>query len=1150
MSPVAENVIGRLDAARQKWWFFSFISTLVLAICVSTGVFLLLLTLDARFLFSQGMLLASFFAWVFITGSAVWIVARRVVRHDRSLEATARRVESEFPELGSHLINLVQLSDSNTRENSPFREAAVEDAARHLERVAFDSAAKKNSRWRRLLDCMQTPRDFAEAMFLLAFVATAVWYCKSTIPNFDSAANRLMTPWNFVPSIGKAGKIDVKPGDAEVLTGGSLEVVATLENDSPTPLNCQIFYQPQDEPETALVGQICNLSTVGQISNLSNPSYKATIPAILKPIRYRVEIGDSQSESYQVTVVEKPMVTEVNVTYEFPPYLGKKEETAESKTPDLNAPQYSVARLKIRPTTPVTKAFLMLDGKEYFANVREEGNWVESKIPLLQDGIYTIHLFASKKLTDDSPRVNRVQVVPDRPPTVELLKPARGGATSPGGKLVATIRVGDDYGIGRVKLEMKVARSPDEKSTDDEGGATRSDEKVPNIATLKTWTDFKTESSAIREHRFSIDAEKVPPGGSFFLRAVAEDRRKMERWGLSLGPQETATPWLEIKMLDANAKNSAALADLENLRGAIVKILEKQVRARSLATELPKVDKFESLVAAAVEIRTKQVDIQKTTAELVKSLAPSENEERTAIKRSLSALSLDEMIDAVKLADELAKLKNSPLPARENPEVRLADATIKNLRAAQGKIIDALRRILESARVATEKLLADLDKRPVGNLPDDARQKLEETRDKLNRFLKEQKKIIEASENLAKTPTEDFSEEQQQALRAMAAAEADWAKFMNELKSDLSKLPEQDFANASSLKEAVEIQVELKMAEDALTKKSVEIAVPLEQLGYERAEELVTNIEKWLPDSPDREKWSQEESTTDKDKEAPMTELPGELEDMIGELMEQEEDLFDEMEDISSSAADSLDKGAGWDTLDGPISNMSAKGVTGNRLPNSSEIGGRSGEGRQGKSSGEFVGDEAVGKGGRKTPSRLTPDPVVKGQIKDHGKESGGGATGGGKESGQGGEGLEGPLPRSPGKRDLDRLAGKQAALRNKAQGIDLQLQIQNYHRTDMKQMLETMSQVEDDLKAGRYQNALRQRPVLLEKLTNVKQYLDGEFQVRRDTTTNLPADIQKEILDSMKDPSPKGWEEMNRKYFERLSGDREDEKESSHPRQ
>jgi len=334
----------------------------------------------------------------------------------------------------------------------------------------------------------------------------------------------------------------------------------------------------------------------------------------------------------------------------------------------------------------------------------------------------------------------------------------------------------------------------------------------------------------------------------------------------------------------------------------------------------------------------------------------------------------------------------------------------------------------------------------------------------------------------------------------------------------------------------VEIQTEIKMAEDALLKKTADVAVPLEQLAAEMAEEITANLEKWLPDTPDRQRWSQEESLTDLDKEAPMAELPGQLEDLVGELMEEEEDLFDEMEDISSSAADSIDKGAGWDALDGPISNMSAKGATGNRLPNTSEIGGRSGEGRSAKSSGEFVGDEAVGKGGRKTPSRLTPDPYVAGQIKDHSKDPTGGASGGGKESGQGGEGLEGPVPRSPGPRELQRLAGRQAALRNQAEGVDLKFELMNFHHTDLKKLIELMAQIERDLKAGRYQNALRRRKVLLDGLHNVKQYLEGEFQLRQDTTANLPAEVQKEILGSMQDPSPAGWEELNRQYFERLA--------------
>jgi hypothetical protein len=58
----------------------------------------------------------------------------------------------------------------------------------------------------------------------------------------------------------------------------------------------------------------------------------------------------------------------------------------------------------------------------------------------------------------------------------------------------------------------------------------------------------------------------------------------------------------------------------------------------------------------------------------------------------------------------------------------------------------------------------------------------------------------------------------------------------------------------------------------------------------------------------------------------------------------------------------------------------------------------------------------------------------------------------------------------------------------------------------------------------------------LADGLGGVKQYLGGDFELRKDATTNLPADIQREILGGMRDPSPAGWEELNRRYFERLS--------------
>ncbi len=1130
MSPAAENVIERLDGARQKWWLFSLLTTAVLAVCVSLAAFLLLIVADAFLKFSQGWLQGLTLAWVLLAGVLAAIVARRLLGGQRSIEAAARRVEAEFPELGNCLINLVQLSEDAKNDSAAFREAAICEAAAQIGELPLDRAPTRESRPRRLLHCMQTPRDLAESLAILVLLIAVAVLCQMWIPAWGSTVSRLSAPWKFVPSVGEVKIVRVTPGNAEVLVGEGVEVIAEIENPAAKPHQAWLFVANGTEPE----------SKTAMTADKKHLRYWAIVPSVLKPFRYRLEIGDSQTAQYSIGVREKPVVENAEITFRYPAYLGRKDETIHQTSLDIEAPQYTVASLRLRPSTPVAKGFLETRHEQFSGRIEEDGHLLAAELPMLDSGTYLVRLFNDVGHTDRNPRLNRMTVVRDAPPTVELSKPARQSTAAPGAKIVVLIRAGDDHGLGRLQLEMKVA----------DPGATDGEATV-----VQAWADFPGDSTttAVRQYRLQLKRGEFKPGQTVLLRGVAWDKRAVSDWGLDLRPQETAGSWHSIKIVAEEVESAAALKQLDGLREAIWKIFEKQLLARSVssplllgeepgvrATEgsgfgvqgsgatnvqtskspnrasphpnpLPKGEgtnvvnplpkgEADKLV---IDVRTRQIEIQKQTADLVKSIGSTDRKERLTTKRVLSGLAFGEMVEAVAVCDALLKGDAPPAAKKDGKKDRATSSGNPAIRltAAQDRIIDVLRKLLDVARLAQAEVLAEMKTRPGGNLPDDAKQKLEDIRKKLDKFLKEQKKIIEASENLAKTPVEDFAAKEEELLKRMAAAEDDWAKFMKDLHSDLSKLPEQDFANSSMAKELVEIQTELKMAEDALLKKSVDIAVPLEQLGYERAEELKTNFEKWLPDTPDREKWSQEESLTDKDKEAPMAELPTELEDMVGDLMEKEDDLFDEMEDVSSSAADSLDKGAGWDAVDGPISNMSAKGVTGNRLPNKSEIGGRSGEGRQGKSSGEFVGDEAVGKGGRKTPSRLTPDPIVKGQIKDHSKQSAGGSTGGGKESGKGGEGLEGPTPGNPGRRSPERLAAKQAELRNKAQSIDLKFQVANFHHTDLKKMIEVMSQVERDVKAGRYQNALRQRKVLAEGFRNVKQYLDGEFEVRKDST-------------------------------------------------
>jgi hypothetical protein len=328
---------------------------------------------------------------------------------------------------------------------------------------------------------------------------------------------------------------------------------------------------------------------------------------------------------------------------------------------------------------------------------------------------------------------------------------------------------------------------------------------------------------------------------------------------------------------------------------------------------------------------------------------------------------------------------------------------------------------------------------------------------------------------------------------------------------------------------------EVTMAKDGLRQQAMEIAVAAEEAGLELAGEITSNLEKWLTDAPDRQKWTQEELTTKQD--PPMAELPAELEDMVGELMEQQEDLFDAIEDMNANMTDSLDKGAGWDAMDGPIANMSAKGVTGNQLPNDNEMGGRSGEGRSGRSQGEFVEETATGKGGRNTPTRLDPTPFQQGQVTDTSKDPVGGATGGGKVSGQGGAGLEGPVPPKV-TQAMQRLAQKQAELRNAAERLDLRYGLGRYDNFKLTQATALMRRVEADLAANRYQTALRRRDVTLDAIDTSRLLAGGEMHVRRDTSPIGSRKTEQAVHDAMRGELPAAWSEALKEYYRKLSAE------------
>ncbi|MCM8765193.1 MAG: hypothetical protein NC830_07550, partial [Candidatus Omnitrophica bacterium] len=406
---------------------------------------------------------------------------------------------------------------------------------------------------------------------------------------------------------------------------------------------------------------------------------------------------------------------------------------------------------------------------------------------------------------------------------------------------------------------------------------------------------------------------------------------------------------------------------------------------------------------------------------------------------------------------------------------------------------------------------------------------LEQAKKLLEKFAEEQKKVIEAAKKLGKTRNEAEPSE----LQNIAEQEKRWAQLFQKIVNDLNKLAQQTQGKFTLSDEFVEMISHLQAASDSITRgKPITIPIQEAQMGLELAEELVANIERWLAEVPDSIKWDHQEPS--KKTLAPEAELPSELEDIIGDLIEQTEDMTEEIEDITSSWMDSIDKGAGWMAMDGSISNMSAKGITGNLLPNQQEIGGRSGEGRTGRSYGEMVEKTAQGKGGRQTPARLTPDNIEPGQVQDASGEIQPGPTGGGKASGWGPSGLKGPVQDMSFK--YAEIAEKQIKMIEKVEKLERELKILNVYNPQIERSIAAMKQFNIQLKEGRYSDLLTTNQMIISNLKQAQQVLTHQAIVRVANSEKIEKK-KKEIEGIWDEKIPAGYETIVRRYYENISG-------------
>jgi len=1079
-----------LDAVyrTRDWWRTVYILERVLFYVAGLFGALFLLTLaEAHLHFSRAVrwpLLLGLLAY--FLGGLVWLVFRPLFR-EWTEEEVAVHVERKFPQLDNELINALQLGTDTKVESPGMVQALIAQAARDLRQYPL----------RQAVDTRNARRAGLAAF--LAVLALGLW--AGVAPDrFANALQRLLFPAKNIAALGSVRIAEVKPGDTRLRKGTDLEVFVKTLGEPRGDVEAFVQYT-YDDTEKPLVKPLVPLR---------QDLYTCRVEDVQVPLNYQVSIGGSQSKSYRVEIVEPPVIVQRAIAYHFPSYTraaGWKDRVDEDTNGDVRAPADTVVTLKFTTNKPIRTGLVQMTGSQPLSlKIMDDPKHQEATFVVERDGVYSVRMEDTDGIPSLDERENKIIALRDRPPLVDFKSPGRDIKAGPNETVKLVVGVKDDYGLTAVRLVARLGKDGPQKI-------------------INAWDTFATPRQAALPFTWELASgpQKYQPGDEIFYYAIALDNHAELTGGREVPkPQQTKSGEFKITIVDKEKLAEEKAQALSNWETELRRVLEMQLAARAQITALGKQQDIELVHKGGTEVHKAQVDIFTRTAAVANEMKPADDQEQ-AVKESIELLAYGEMTQCAKLADAIARVKDPQ--AASNACIAVGES--------QDKIIKVLRQLLNILPdLAQEPTKDKVDDEDIADFPEEDQERMKDLLKNLKDMVRQQKKAIETTDELAKLPMEDFTPDDEKKLEEVKAIEEKWSQFLKAAISDLSKMQDQDFANSTLLEELIEIHTEIEMAKDALQAKTTEIATALEDNGLMLAEKLTKQLEKWLPDTPDRDRWQMEEPLTD-GYETPMAELPKELEDIVGDLMEEEEDLMQEAEDATSAWADSMDA-AGWDAMDGPISNFAANGVTGNRLPNTSELSGRSGEGRQGKSTGEFVENQFDGKGGRRTPTRLTPEAFQKGQIRDTSSTPPGGATGGGKAGGSSGEGLEGPAPPDIQVK-LKNIALKQAQLRNKAEKIALKFEVLNYPPV-FEPVIKDMKTLEAALNSGRYMDVRRRHNIVLKNLKGTRMFLEGEVSIDAVRSPTLPAHLQEEILDTAGAAVPEEFRDYIKGYYNAIT--------------
>jgi len=347
-------------------------------------------------------------------------------------EEMARRVGQHYPSVADRLVNLLQLAEGKrTHAPAPLVDHAVQDLANDLDDVSFE-AIEDFGRARQATRLASLPLAGVLAFLLIA---------PST---FLGASERLLAPDTEFDRPAPF-QLSVAPGDAHLVRGDSLQLTVRATGTPPSTVTLQMRDGPSDAIERFSL-QADSAST-----------FRHDLSTVRESFQYRIDAPPLRTEWYDVTVTNRPLVRELQVTVSPPSYTGLPSRELDPNVGDVTGLPGSRVTVEAAVGGPPVKAARLKFDDGTTRPIDVSDGTARGTFSLRREGTYYVRLESSDGITNRDPIQYQVSLQPDARPSVSFLQPQ--STADLGDDLTQQLRVklSDDFGFSQVKLYFRLA---------------------------------------------------------------------------------------------------------------------------------------------------------------------------------------------------------------------------------------------------------------------------------------------------------------------------------------------------------------------------------------------------------------------------------------------------------------------------------------------------------------------------------------------------------------------------------------------------------------------------------------------------------------------------------------------------------------------